>query len=81
MTEKQPQTNDYRTRAYRPLFVQTFTGDGPRDADEQANDYSERVSDLGGEVVSITCEKVIYQEEASYDYRYVAYRATRRIDR
>ena len=81
--ETQPQSNDFRKRIARPLFVHTVSAHYWQAADNAANDYSERVSDLGGEVIAIA---PMIDNDTTGDYpvtyylRTVTYRAPSRID-
>ena len=69
-------------RMYRPMFVQTCYAGVAQWADTEANDYSEKVADQGGEVVAITSSietDTSGDYPASVHYRTVTYRAAARI--
>jgi hypothetical protein len=82
MTERQPQTNDFRRRIARPVYVQTLAAQVWTHADSQANDFSDLVTDAGGEVLDI---RPLVERDTSGDYpttyhlRIVTYRASSRI--
>lgn len=80
MTNRQPGTNDFRKRTARPLYVCTFWDRGFGPAEDAANDFSELVTDLGGEVVSITAgySQAPLSDDAAH-YRTVTYRNVSRI--
>jgi hypothetical protein len=82
-SEKQPSSNDYRKRIARPLYVQTFSAADEHKADAKANDYSDLVTDQGGEVTRITPlveAHYLDNETTIYHLRVVTYRAASRID-